>query len=50
MAKREWSVEEIIESLRQWDSAFYSDAKTKWLLSKAADALSVRPGSCDGTD
>ena len=42
MTEREWSVEEIIESSRQWDSAFYSDAETKWLLSKAADALSVQ--------
>ena len=39
MTEREWSVEEIIESLHQWDSAFYSDTETKWLMSKAADAL-----------
>lgn len=48
MTEREWSVEEIIESLRQWDSAFYSDSETKWLMSKAADALTAQSESCDG--
>ena len=41
MTEREWSIEEIIEALRQWDSAFYSDSETKWLMSKAADALTA---------
>lgn len=48
MTEREWSVEEIIESLRQWDSDFYSDSETKWLMSKAADALTAQSESCDG--
>lgn len=42
MAEREWSIEEIIEALRQWDSAFYSESETKWLMSKAADALTAQ--------
>lgn len=42
MAEREWSIEEIIESLRQWDSDFYSDSETKWLMGKAADALTAQ--------
>lgn len=42
MIEREWSIEEIIEALRQWDSAFYSDSETKWLMSKAADALTAQ--------
>ena len=48
MAEREWSTEEIVESLRQWDSDFYSDSETKWLMSKAADALTAQSESCDG--
>lgn len=37
--EREWSVEEVIESLRQWDSMFSSESETKWLMNKAADYL-----------
>ena len=39
MAEKEWTVEEIIESLRTWQDDFYSESETKWLMDKAADLI-----------
>ena len=39
MAEKEWSDEEIIESLRTWQDDFYSESETKWLMDKAADLI-----------
>lgn len=39
MAKKQWSIEEIIEELRNWEPMFYSESETKWLMNKAADYL-----------
>lgn len=33
------SVDELIEMLRNWESAFYSDSETEWLMHKAADTI-----------
>lgn len=37
--EREWSIQEIVETLRQWDEMFYSESETKWVMNKAADML-----------
>lgn len=37
--EREWSIEEVIEDLRNWEQMFYSESETKWLMEKAADYL-----------
>lgn len=37
--EREWSIEEVIEALRQWEDMFYSESETKNLMNKAADYL-----------
>jgi UDP:flavonoid glycosyltransferase YjiC (YdhE family) len=34
-----WSIEEIIESLRQWEDRLYSESETQFLMNKAADYL-----------
>lgn len=37
--EKEYSIEEIIEDLRNWESMFFSESETKWLMNKAADYL-----------
>lgn len=37
--EREWSIEEVIEALRQWEDQFYSESETQWLMNQAADYL-----------
>ena len=37
--EREWSIEEVIEALRQWEEMFYSESETQWLMKQAADYL-----------
>lgn len=37
--ERKWTIEEVIEELRNWDSMFYSNSETKWLMNKAAELL-----------
>lgn len=37
--EREWSIDEIIESLRTWEDRMYSESETKWLMNKAADLI-----------
>ena len=37
--EREWSIEEVIEALRQWEDMFYSESETKLLMGKAAELL-----------
>ena len=39
--EREWSVDEIIESLRTWEDRMYSESETKWLMNKAADLIEM---------
>ena len=39
MNDREWSVDEIIESLKTWEEQMYSESETKWLMNKAADII-----------
>ena len=39
MAEKQWSIEEIIEDLRNWEPMFCSESETKWLMNKAADYL-----------
>jgi len=39
MEEREWSIEEVIEDLRNWEDMFYSESETKLLMNKAADYL-----------
>ena len=39
--EREWSVDEIIESLRTWEDRMYSESETKWLMNKAADLIEI---------
>lgn len=34
-----WGIEEIIESLRQWEDRLYSESETQFLMNKAADYL-----------
>lgn len=52
MAVRKWSIEEIIEELRNWESMFWSESETKWLMNKAADYLEKLKGDTNdnGTD
>lgn len=39
MTEREWSVEEVMESLRTWENNMYSESETKWLMNKSADII-----------
>lgn len=32
-------IQEIVETLRQWDEMFYSESETKWVMNKAPDML-----------
>ena len=39
MEEKRWSVEEIVEALRNWDDILYSESETKWLMNQAADVI-----------
>lgn len=48
--RREWSVDEIIESLRTWEDRMYSESETKWLMNKAADLIEITKRSDNMAD
>ena len=39
MTERDWSIPEVLESLRTWEADMYSESETKWLMNKAADII-----------
>ena len=39
MEERHWSVQELVEALRNWEDILYSESETKWLMNKAADII-----------